>query len=81
MTAKNIKTATPERDRFEKLAPIRMQAALKYLRLIGNLSNKNNYEYSDTEANKIMNDLKLAFEDLRAKFAQQKNKTKNKWEL
>jgi hypothetical protein len=58
-----------------------MQAVLKYLRLIGNLSNKNNYEYSEPEANKIMNDLKLAFEDLRAKFAQQKNKTKNKWEL
>jgi len=40
-------------DRFKRLAKQRGERVLRDLRLIGNLSNKNNYEYSNTEVKKI----------------------------
>lgn len=40
-------------DRFKRLATRRTNAALDKLRLLGNLSNKSSYEYSEEDINKI----------------------------
>jgi len=40
-------------DRFKRLATRRTNDVLNKLRLLGNLSNKANYEYSEEEINKI----------------------------
>jgi len=40
-------------DRFKRLATQRTNAALDKLRLLGNLSNKSNYEYTEEDVNKI----------------------------
>ena len=53
-----------KRDRFRRLAILRGNRVLKDIKLIGNLSNKNNYEYTDDEIRRmftmIEDELKLA---------------------
>ena len=42
-----------KRKKFVKVAELRVNRVLKHLRLIGNLSNKNNYSYTDDDVWKI----------------------------
>ena len=43
-----------KRKRFTDLAPIRVNNVLKHLRLVGNMTNKNNYDYHGDEFKKIL---------------------------
>jgi transcriptional antiterminator len=47
-----------KREKFLQLAENRVNKAIKQIRLIGNLSNKNVYEYNDVEVKKIFKALK-----------------------
>ncbi len=40
---------------FKRLAASRTNNAIKNIRLLGNLSNKNNYQYSESDSRKIFN--------------------------
>lgn len=42
-----------DREKFVKLATKRVNSALKSLQLVGNLSNKSNYSYTDEDISKI----------------------------
>lgn len=44
---------TAKREKFVRLAESRVTKTIKDLRLIGNLANKGNYEYSDADVRKI----------------------------
>ena len=44
-------------DKFKRLAEKRMKVTLRQIQLIANLSNRNNYEYSDDEVKKIFSAL------------------------
>jgi hypothetical protein len=59
-----------ERDRgkFIELAEKRVRRALKDIRLIGNLSNRSNYSYTEDDAKKIHRALKGAVDELKARF-------------
>lgn len=57
-----------KRDRFVELAEARVTRATQTLRLIGNLSNLNNYTYSETDAQKIVATLDGEIKLLKAKF-------------
>ncbi len=57
-----------KRSRFVELAEARVTRATQTLRLIGNLSNLNNYTYSEADAQKIVNTLDSELKLLRAKF-------------
>ena len=46
-----------KRDKFVELANNRVNRAIKDLKLIGNLSNKSAYEYSDEDVKKIVRTL------------------------
>lgn len=62
------------RERFVSLANSRVGAAIKQLRLVGNLSNKKNYQYTAEDATKIVKALQRELDDLKAKFkGEQKN--------
>ncbi len=56
------------REKFVELAEKRVNRAMKELRLIGNLSNKTNYEYTDTDVTKIFRSLENVLKDSRNKF-------------
>lgn len=53
-----------KREKFVRLAEKRMDSILKGIELMGNLSNTNNYEFTQEDLNKIIKTLKLAVSDL-----------------
>jgi len=62
---------SPERDpreRFVTLANSRVTSAIHQIRLIGNLANKKNYEYTPQDAGKITRALQKELDELKAKF-------------
>jgi hypothetical protein len=57
-----------KRERFVELGEARVRKAAQMLRLIGNLSNTSNYEYSQEDAQKILSALDNEMKLLRTKF-------------
>jgi len=53
-----------KREKFVRLAEKRMDTVLKGINLLGNLSNSNNYDYTQEDLNKIIKALKTAVNDL-----------------
>jgi hypothetical protein len=56
------------RERFVSLANSRVNAAIKQIRLVSNLSNRKNYEYSAEDAAKIARTLQREIDELKVKF-------------
>ena len=56
------------RNKFVELAEKRMTKALKDIHLIGNLSNKNNYQYTSEDAKKMIAALENAVKNIKKKF-------------
>ena len=56
------------RERFVSLAESRVNKTLHHIKLIGNLSDPSNYDYSQEQADKIIAALDTAIEDVRARF-------------
>lgn len=56
------------RERFVELAEKRVNRALKDIQLIGNLSNRSNYEYDEADVRKIHGTLRSALKDMKARF-------------
>ncbi len=59
-----------KRQKFEELAEKRVNKAIKDLRLIGNLSNRNNYSFDVGDVRKIMKALDEEMRALKGRFAQ-----------
>jgi len=60
-------------DKFKRLATKRVNSLLKTFRLLANLSNKSNYEFSEDDANKIIRAISSSFEELKSKFKSKPN--------
>jgi hypothetical protein len=56
------------RDKFVELAEKRTIKAIKSIRLIGNLSNKSNYNYTESDVKKIVNALENELKNLKRRF-------------
>jgi hypothetical protein len=65
---KKILKEESDRDKFLRLAAKRVPAAIKAIRLIGNLSNKSNYDYTEGDVRKILNALQEEFYDCKKQF-------------
>ncbi len=70
-----------KRKRFTDLAPIRVNNVLKHLRLVGNMTNKNNYSYDEDEFKKILKDIDDELSLIKSKLKAQENKKKKIWKL
>jgi hypothetical protein len=57
-----------DRDKFVDLAEKRVNNALRAIRVIGNLSNANLYEYTEKDVSKIMAALRGELESVNARF-------------
>ena len=57
-------------EKFIELAQKRTQRIINNLELIGNLSNRRNYIYTDDQYEKIFKAIKMALRDAEEKFAQ-----------
>lgn len=58
-----------KRAKFVELANKRVNKAIAQLRLVGNLSNKSAYEFTDEDARKIVKALQKEVEAIKAKFS------------
>jgi hypothetical protein len=61
-------------ERFERLAEKRVTEVIKKIRLVGNLSNKNNYEYTEEHVKQILDVLDNEMRILKNRF---KDETSN----
>lgn len=63
-----MKRNESKRERFIRLAEARTNKILDMMRLLGNCSNKNNYEYTEQDIQKIFNTLERELKNTKAKF-------------
>jgi hypothetical protein len=61
-----------DRKNFVRLANRRVNNVLKYIRLVGNLSNTSNYFYMEEDVQKIFSVLQAELDDCRQKFDKKK---------
>lgn len=83
MTAEKIDNAglSPKRYKFRDLAEGRTNRALVAIGRIGNLSNRQLYEWDDGEVRKIVKALKDAVSEVEGRFASPKGKGNAKFKL
>jgi len=58
------------REKFVRLAGKRVNSAIKTIRLIGNLSNRNNYTYNKSDVDKIFRAIDTEIRHAKARFRQ-----------
>jgi hypothetical protein len=61
-------------QKFIRLARLRANRALKEIRLVGNLSNRNNYSYTESEVKTIISALEYELNITKKKFEIHKSK-------
>ena len=70
------------RDRFTKVAAKRTQKILDMLDVLGNCSNKTNYEYSESDVRKMFSAIESKTKNIKATFGNAINKEeKNKFKF
>ena len=71
------KNQTIKKERFKKVASKRVQKILDNLESLSKCSNRNNYDYSDEDVNKMLKAIKEQVRNLELCFSDRtKNKTK-----
>tara|TARA_R110002096_G_scaffold377463_1_gene571309 strand:- start:476 stop:706 length:231 start_codon:yes stop_codon:yes gene_type:complete len=70
-----------DREKFVELAEKRVQRAIKDIKLIGNLSNRSNYSYTDQDSKKIYSALKKALDEMKARFDSKGNSESDAFRL
>ena len=74
-------TMNNKRSNFKRLAEARTEKVLSMLDLIGNLSNKSFYEYTDEEVEKIFRAITESVESNKNKFKKNKDNKKRRFTL
>lgn len=69
------------RQKFVELAEKRVNRAIKDVRLIGNLSNRSAYEYTDEDIRKMFKALQKEIESAKGRFAEGGSKDENEFRL
>ena len=69
---------TTKRERFEKVASTRVQKIINLLDLLGNCSNKNNYDFSEKDVDLMFSEINHALKDTKNRFDFALNKKGNR---
>ncbi len=67
-----------KRERFKRIAENRTNKIINMIDLLGNCSNKNNYEYTDEDIKNIFNAIESSLKISKMKFAEKQEKGKFK---
>ena len=70
-----------KKEKFIRLAEARTNKILNMMRLLGNCSNKNNYEYTEQDIQKIFNTLERELKNTKAKFNTREENKDDKFTL
>lgn len=60
--------AETKAERFERMAPPRVDKVINALRLLGNLSNRSNYSYTDEQVKEMFRAIDSALRETESKF-------------
>ena len=66
-----------KRERFEKVAGNRVQRVLDTLQLLKNCSNRNNYEYSESDVEQMFSEISRVMKESRAAYTSKLHKVNN----
>lgn len=66
-------TKRDPRERFVELANKRMNNAIRALRLVGNLSNRRTYQYTEADAKKMVRALQDELDVLKTRYRGERN--------
>ena len=70
-----------KRQKFVELAEARTAKAMQSIRLIGNLANKSNYEFSDSDIQRICKALEQEIKDVRSRFQSSGGRSRPEFKL
>ncbi len=70
-----------KRQKFVSLAEARVSRALQAIRVIGNLSNRSTYEYTDEDVRRIVKALSAELESVQARFRSPESKVRANFKL
>lgn len=70
-----------KRGKFVELAQARVNRTLKDIQLVGNLSNRSAYEFSETDVKKIFGALQRALDGAKARFSKQNESSGGEFRL
>ena len=70
-----------DRAKFVRLANNRVNKAIKSIRLIGNLSNRSNYDFTDDDVRQILRALEGEIKSCRQRFEQPSSTNNEAFEL
>lgn len=73
--------ARDKRGKFVELAQNRVNKAVSSIRLIGNLANRSNYDFTEEDGRKIIKALQRELDGLRAKFGGAGGSTETEFRL
>jgi len=79
--ARNSPKVAPKRQKFRQLAEKRTNSALDTIRRIGNLSNRQLYEWEEAEVRKVVKALKDAVSEVEGRFESPDARGKSKFRL
>lgn len=65
-----------KKEHFKRIAEQRTNKIIKTLNLLGNCSNKANYDYTDEQVHKIFNAIETELKDTKLKFESQAKENK-----
>jgi hypothetical protein len=72
---------TPKREKFVTLAEARVSRAMQAIRVVGNLSNRSNYDYTEDDIKKIVKALTSEVEALQSRFKSSDAKARPEFKL
>ncbi len=70
-----------DRQKFVRLATARVNKAIRAIRIIGNLSNRSNYSYTDDDVERIMKVLNQELKACRQRFSAEKSGSEGDFKL
>lgn len=70
-----------KREKFVELAEARVSRALQAIRVVGNLSNRNNYEYTEDDIRKIVKALTAEVDAMQARFRSTDSRVRPEFKL
>ena len=73
--------ARDKRKKFVALAEVRTAKAMQSIRLIGNLANKSNYEFTDIDVQRITKALEQEIKDLKTRFQSSGTRSRPEFKL
>jgi hypothetical protein len=68
MDSTSLPTTENDRHKFVRLATSRVTKAISAIRLLGNLSNRSNYSYTEADVEKIFRALNTELKECRRRF-------------